>query len=989
MSASRSWFGKEPVELSGATPETHAENLISLTQACADGTAPNLARAVEENDPLAQFLASVMALSPFLRGMILRFPAQLEELFEVQLQKRVEMLISNARHLVSLDNPISETTLMTALRDLKSEAHMLIGLGDIAQVLTVEQTTHFLSQLAQACLTSCLNWLLLDTHDSGKLILANRGDPSADSGIIVLGMGKLGARELNYSSDIDIIVYIDLAAKSLEYAEGQDPTEVMTRLVRRLVRIMQERTGDGYVFRTDLRLRPDPGATPLAINVEAALTYYESRGQNWERAAFIKARPVAGDLVAGENFLAELAPFIWRKYLDYAAISDVQSIKRQIHAHKGHGKIALHGHNVKLGRGGIREIEFFVQTQQLIAGGRAPKLRDRRTTMMLARLADAGWIGSNVRDELIQSYNVLRRTEHAIQMVADEQLHTLPKTDEDLLVIAGLLGHQTLDDFRTELMSTFLCVERHFGDLFEGEDKLSGESRNLVFTGEDPDPDTLENLAIMGFERTADMWNIIRTWHFGRYRALQSSKAREQLTSMLPQLLESFAKSGRGDDTILRFDALLSGLPTGVQLFSMLNSNRDLLHLLTRILSSAPRLAEIITKRPLVFDGMLDPLFFERLPNSDELEARLDTFLSEANSYEDFLDRLRIFAAEQRFLAGVRLLTNNIDAELFGRALSQLADMLLERALNAAVTEIVQKHGHIPDGRHCLVAMGRLGSCEMTAGSDVDLLLIYDADNLVESDGPKPLAASQYYARITQRLIAALSAPTAEGVLYEVDFRLRPSGNKGPLATSITSFSKYQREEAWTWEQMALTRARTVCGDPSLRKQVEDERIAILDMPRDIDQTRKDMADMRQRLAKEKPAQSVWDLKKAIGGITDIEFMAQFWALTALPKFNPKLRNRKLYPRSAGHILSLLDEEILSADDRELLIKALDEFTLVNHLIRLCVAEQFDPATATSGLMEQLCAALNLPDIATLEAHLAEQQQSVAEIFSRIIASRK
>ncbi len=226
-------------------------------------------------------------------------------------------------------------------------------------------------------------------------------------------------------------------------------------------------------------------------------------------------------------------------------------------------------------------------------------------------------------------------------------------------------------------------------------------------------------------------------------------------------------------------------------------------------------------------------------------------------------------------------------------------------------------------------------------------------------------------------------------MLYEVDFRLRPSGNKGPLATSITSFSKYQREEAWTWEQMALTRARTVCGDPSLRKQVEDERIAILDMPRDIDKTRTDMADMRQRLAKEKPAQSVWDLKKAIGGITDIEFMAQFWALTALPKFNPKLPNRKLYPRSAGHILSLLDEEILSADDRELLIKALDEFTLVNHLIRLCVAEQFDPATATSGLMEQLCAALNLPDIATLEAHLAEQQQSVAEIFSRIIASRK
>ncbi len=989
MSASRSWFGKEPVKLSGAASEACAENLTSLRQACADDVAPKLARAIENNEPIGQFLPSVMTLSPFLRGMILRFPAQLEELFETPLQKRIEALILDAGYLVSSDEQISETALMTALRNIKSEAHMLIGLGDIAQVLSVEQTTHLLSQLAQACLTSCLNWLLLDAHESGKLTLENPTDPSTDSGIIVLGMGKLGARELNYSSDIDIIVYIDLGAKGLQYSEGQDPNELMTRLVRRLVRIMQERTGDGYVFRTDLRLRPDPGATPLAINVEAALTYYESRGQNWERAAFIKARPVAGDLVAGENFLAELAPFIWRKYLDYAAISDVQSIKRQIHAHKGHGKIAIHGHNVKLGRGGIREIEFFVQTQQLIAGGRAPKLRDRRTTEMLARLADTGWIGNNARDELISAYNVLRRTEHAIQMVADEQLHTLPKTDEELAIISGLLGYRSIDDFCSKLMSTFLSVERHFGDLFEGEEKLSGESRNLVFTGEDPDPDTLENLAVMGFERTTDMWNIIKAWHFGRYRALQSSKAREQLTAMLPQLLESFAKSGRGDDTILRFDALLSGLPTGVQLFSMLNTNRDLLQLLTRILSSAPRLAEIITKRPLVFDGMLDPLFFERLPNPEELEARLDTFLSEANSYEDFLDRLRIFAAEQRFLAGIRLLTNNIDAEVFGHALSQLADMLLERALNAAVTEIVQKHGYIPSGRHCLVAMGRLGSCEMTAGSDVDLLLIYDADNLIESDGPKPLAASQYYARITQRLIAALSAPTAEGVLYEVDFRLRPSGNKGPLATSITSFSKYQREEAWTWEQMALTRARTVCGDPSLCKQVEEERVAILGMPRDIDKTRNNMADMRQRLAKEKPAQSVWDLKKAIGGITDIEFMAQYWALTALPKFNPNLTNRKLYPRSAKHILSLLDEEILSADDRELLIKASDEFTLVNHLIRLCVAEPFDPATATSGLIEQLCAALNLPDIVTLQAHLGEQQQRVAEIFSHIIASRK
>ncbi|MEM8540133.1 MAG: bifunctional [glutamine synthetase] adenylyltransferase/[glutamine synthetase]-adenylyl-L-tyrosine phosphorylase [Pseudomonadota bacterium] len=987
MSASQTWFGRQPAKLSGVDAIDCEDCRTSLLAACDNAGASKLHSAVSNENNFSDFLCSLMALSPFMRGMLLRFPNELEMLFETPLRSRIEQLIHGAHSLFDHKEELSETELMSALRNIKSEAHMLIGLGDIAQSLTTEETTVYLSQLAQACLASAMDWLLFDAHQSGKVILANPANPSHQSGIIVLGMGKLGAYELNYSSDIDIIVYIDLSAPGLRYAEGKDPTEIMSRLVRRLVRIMQERTGDGYVFRTDLRLRPDPGATPLAISIEAALVYYESRGQNWERAAFIKARPVAGDLAAGASFLAELGPFIWRKYLDYAAISDVQSIKRQIHAHRGHGKIAIHGHNVKLGRGGIREIEFFVQTQQLIAGGRAPQLRDRQTIKMLGLLAAAGWIGENARDELTSAYYFLRRTEHAIQMVSDEQLHTLPKTDEELGVIAGLLGFESIHELTTALMEKFLHVERHFGDLFEDSDSLSAESGNLVFTGDDPDPDTLENLSVMGFQRTADMWKIVRTWHFGRYRALQSEKAREQLTAMLPPLLESFAKSGQGDDALLRFDALLAGLPTGVQLFSMLNSNRQLLSLLTRILSSAPRLADIITKRPLIFDGLLDPAFFERLPKSDELQERLDVFVCEADSYEDFLDRLRIFAAEQRFLVGVRLLTGNIDAETMGQALSHLADMLLSKALDAAASEVEQKHGTIASGRMSLLAMGRLGSCEMTASSDVDLLLIYDADPNAESDGERPLAASQYYARITQRLIAALSAPTAEGVLYEVDFRLRPSGNKGPLATSFASFSKYQREEAWTWEQMALTRARTICGDASLRAKVEDERLAVLSLPRDIQKTSNDIADMRQRLAKEKPAKSVWDLKQAIGGITDIEFLAQYWVLAVLPNCNTKLPNRKLNTRSARDILHLLDEESLGANDQDILIRALDDFTLVNQLIRLCVADEFDPDTATIGLMEQLCAALDLPNIASLEAHLVQQQQQVAEIFSRVIAS--
>ena len=548
----------------------------------------------------------------------------------------------------------------------------------------------------------------------------------------------------------------------------------------------------------------------------------------------IKARPVAGDIAEAEAFLAELQPYVWRKYMDYAAIADVHSIKRQIHAHKGHGEIAVKGHNVKLGRGGIREIEFFVQTQQLIAGGRFRDLRGRETVPMLKALAEHGWITAEARDALTQQYWFLRRVEHAIQMVADEQTHMLPEDDTGLARIAHMLGFADADAFSVAFRQSLNTVERHYAALFETAPQLSAGIGNLVFTGDVDDPDTLQTLANLGFKRPSDICRVIRGWHFGRYRATQSAEARERLTELTPALLRAFGETRRADKALLRFDAFLAGLPAGIQLFSLLHSNPSLLKLIATIMGAAPRLAATITKRPHVFDGLLDPALMSELPDKAYLSARLKSFLEGMRAYEEVLDRLRIFNAEQKFLIGVRLLTGAIDPSRAGKAFSDLADLTIGAALDAVLAEFAARHGRVRGMKVAILGMGKLGSRELTAGSDVDLILLYDHDaKAEESDGPKRLAASHYFTRLTQRLIAAVSAPTAEGVLYELDLRLRPSGNKGPVATHIESFCKYQRQEAWTWEHMALTRARIVAGDADFAKAIAGEVEAILASPHD------------------------------------------------------------------------------------------------------------------------------------------------------------
>lgn len=965
-------------------PLNQTENRAALVTLKEIGKSePSVAALVAGDGPLKSFLAATFTLSPYLRDAATTFPSLLARAIDVPLEEELQRLVETARNAWRLKDgkTPSEGEIMTTLRHARRGLSFIVALADLARIFGARDTTKWLSVMADACVSATIDHLLLAAHERGKLKLPDPAMPSEGSGLIVLGMGKLGGRELNYSSDIDIVVFFDREAGTL--ADPLEASEIYSRMMRRLIRILQDRTADGYVFRTDLRLRPDPGSTPLAVSLDAALLYYEGRGQNWERAAFIKARPIAGDIAAGDRFMRFLTPFVFRKYLDYAAISDIHSIKRQIHVHKGHGAIAVKGHDVKLGRGGIREVEFFAQTQQLIAGGRMPALRTRETETALAALAEAKWIKPEIAAALTECYWFLRDIEHRIQMVHDEQTHNLPETDSELKRIAFMMGFADAASFSARLEEVLRVVEKRYARLFEQEEGLSGGEGNLVFTGQQDDPGTLKTLSVLGFERPADMSRIIRTWHSGRYRATQSVEARERLTELMPALLKAFGESNRADEALLRFDSFLKGLPAGIQLFSLIGNNPALLALIVAIMSSAPRLADIIASRPHVFDGMLDPGLMAQLPTREYLADQLKVFLAGGRGYEELLDRLRIFASERRFLIGIRLLTGAITGEQAARAFTHLADLLIDAALKAVLDEVRAVHGNYPGGRVAVMGMGKLGSFELTAGSDVDLIMLYDYDSeALESDGSKPLDGARYFTRITQRLIAALSAPMAEGVIFEVDLRLRPSGNKGPVATRITAFGKYQREEAWTWEHMALTRARLVSGDESLIDEAKAIIGEVLAAKSDIAKIAADVVEMREMIDKEKPPRDIWDFKLIPGGLIDIEFIAQHLRLIA----SAKGVEIDTYGFSTAEALDVLGEKLMPPADLDTCKQALRLFTELSQVIRLCVDGPFDPKDAPAGLLDRVCRAGDCPDIKTLEGQVKQISKEVRKVFKRTCA---
>ena len=471
----------------------------------------------------------------------------------------------------------------------------------------------------------------------------------------------MGAGELNYSSDIDLIVFFDPAATSL--AADIEPAPFFVRVTQALARLLQQRSGDGYVFRVDLRLRPDPASTQVAISTDAALHYYEREGRTWERAAMIKARACAGDARAAEALIAELAPFVWRKHLDFAALADVHDMKRQMQTYRGQSEIAVEGHNVKVGRGGIREIEFFAQTQQLIAGGRHPELRVRPTLHALQVLATSNWITFQACEELTAAYEFLRRVEHRLQMIADEQTHALPEDAEAMERFANFFGYESRASFAKDLLGHLNIVQGHYGKLFEGDPTGTVQLPQVNYAAGPEDARLLDHLAMIGFKKPVAVAGTLQLWMQGNYRALRNEATKSAFIEFVPGLIDGLAHAEDPDDAVAAFDRFLGALQRGGRLISLLRENRDLVALVALILGAAPRLGDMLARQPQIMDGLIDPRFFGAMPDQKELSARLAATLKDADSYEDFLDRLRLFGQESLFLIGTRILSGTVSAQ--------------------------------------------------------------------------------------------------------------------------------------------------------------------------------------------------------------------------------------------------------------------------------------------------------------------------------------
>ncbi|WP_039852954.1 bifunctional [glutamine synthetase] adenylyltransferase/[glutamine synthetase]-adenylyl-L-tyrosine phosphorylase [Magnetospirillum fulvum] len=935
-----------------------------------------LIRALPDDRDIGPLIRAVFGNSPFLSHCLETEPAFVKRMLDLGPDAMLEELLDGLS--ADLASESDQVRLMRVLRVAKRQGALLAGLADLAGAWSLEQVTHALSRLADTAISLALDALLRRAGDRGDLTLPDPVHPSVGSGIVILGMGKLGAFELNYSSDIDLIVLYD--PDQLTYTGRKSVQECVVALTRDLVRVLDERTADGYVFRTDLRLRPDPSSTPAAVSLAAAETYYESFGQNWERAAMIKARQVAGDVETGTAFLKFLRPFIWRKSLDFAAIADIHSIKRQINAHRGSRTIAVAGHNVKLGRGGIREIEFFAQTQQLIWGGRQPELRLSRTVETLAALAQAGHVGTEVAQSLTEAYRYLRRLEHRLQMIDDKQTQTLP-TDPALLDgIAAFMGHADFDEFAAALTVRLQTVEGHYAHLFEDAPALSAHG-DLVFTGGDNDPETVHTLNSMGFGNADAVCSTLRGWHHGRVRATRSTRARELLTELTPTLLEALSNTAAPDDAFLRFDEFLGGLPAGVPLFSLFHANPTLLQLVAEIMGDAPLLSAHLARHPSLLDSVLQAGFFAPPPGLDSLIAELDRALEQADDFQQVLDVVRRWANDRKFQVGVLTLRAVISPAEAARALSDIAEAVIDRIAPRVEDEFARTHGRVPGGAWVILAMGKAGGREMSATSDLDLILIYDAPpESEESDGTRPLAVATWFARLTQRMVNALTAKTGEGTLYEVDMRLRPSGHSGPIASSLAAFARYQTEAAWTWEHMALTRARVVAGDPALTERIEAVLRETLTKRRDPDRLVTDVAEMRERIANEHKATSGWEVKHRRGGLVDIEFIAQTLQL-AHGADHPGI----LSPNTAEALSRARAAGLLGLGDAAVLDEALALWSAVQTVLRQTLPGGFDERTASRGLKDLLARSAGLGDFKSLVDRMDDCAQAAFEVFTRLV----
>ena len=937
--------------------------------AAADRSFEGLSAAADEGgwrpllDQAWPALAPAFAASLYLAGIARRWPERLRLTLASHPEDRLAAILAAT---AALDGP--PDALKAPLRLLKAELHLLTALADLGGVWDLDQVTGALSRFADAAVGTALRSVAVEPRERGKLTSPADDPRGPVPGLFALAMGKHGAFELNYSSDIDIsFFYEPEVVESL--LDGVEAQRFVDRIAQGLAGLLSERTGEGYVFRVDLRLRPDPSSTPPVVAAPRALAYYESVGQNWERAAFIKARAVAGDRAEAAAFLKALVPFVWRRSLDYPAILDIQSIKRQIHVHKTGDGLQAAGANLKLGRGGIREIEFFAQTQQLILGGRDPGLRSQRTVDALQALADKGHTPPETAAALIAAYIELRGLEHRVQMLADEQTHALPIDPSARAAVAALAGDGDLPAFDAQVETLLANVNRLYGQLFESEEDLSSPYGSLVFTGIENDPETLETLRRMGFAEPDGVADTIRSWHHGRIPATRSARGRELFTRLAPQLLTAVARTGAADAAFRRFSVFFAGLSAGVQVQALFLAQPRLFEMVLGVMAYAPRLARTLGRYPAALDSILDERFLRDIDDDSGVIAQMDAEAASALDFETAMNAVRRIHREQMFRIGIHVMTGRAGGEAAGRAHTALADAAMRMLADAALAQATRQGGTMA-GSVAVIALGKAGSREMTAGSDLDLMTVYEAPPEALS-GDKGWSADVFYVRFTQRLIAALSAHTAEGGLYEVDMRLRPSGSKGPVSMRLSAMADYYADEAETWELMTLTRARVAwASDPAFGRSVETALEAALRHPRPDVDLAGDVRRMRDLMDRERPASGFWDLKLSLGGLVDAEFAAQFGQLQCA---------------AAGEPLTV--STLAALDDAPALSEAWRVQQRLSHILASAFEDRPDLETEPEGLQRRLAEAVGETDLAGLRRRLSELRAAARTAFETRLPS--
>lgn len=793
--------------------------------------------------------------SPFLARLIDRHPALVTLIKGGDFDQALAAALA-----VEVDGSVAAT-----LRRQRQGVALVTAIADLCGAWDLTRVTRILSDFADTALDRAIEAAIRERYDC------------APAGFAVIGLGKHGGQELNYSSDIDPIFLYD--PQTLPRREREDVADAAVRIGRRVIELLSARDENGYVFRVDMRLRPSPEVTPIAIPVEAAISYYESSALAWEQAAFIRARVAAGDTALGAYFLKSIQPFIWRRSMDFGQIANIRAMSGQIRDHYHEGQIFGPGYDLKRGRGGIRECEFFAQAHQLIHGGRDPSLRIADTRAALALLAERGRISGSDSELLSSAYGLLRTIEHRLQMLDDRQTHSLPDQQADLDRAARLHG---LKD-GAGLIALLQPVVERVGAVYDG---LAGDEDERQRRFPEERLPLEDQLQAMGYADSAAVAQRIARWRSGQLRAIRSSSAREAFEAILPKIMDALIRAPDPEAALARFDNMIESLPSAVNFFHLLDARPGLLKLLADVLSYAPTLANALARRSEYLEGLIDASAFELPSDKADLVAELDARLGDAD-YERLLDLVRAFVGEKRFAFGVQLIEGRHDPLDVSRAYAQLAEVAVCKLTAATIAEFENAHGRVPGGEFIILAYGRLGGQSLTHASDLDLVLLFTGETGAESDGRRPLGATQYFNRLAQRVVGALSVQTASGALYEIDTRLRPSGAQGMLCVSVESFAHYQREEAWTWEHMALTRARVVFG-PSASVDAVIAEILLRD--RAIPALRKDIAAMRAEMAEHKPPKGALDVKLCPGGLVDAEFCIHALQLEHRKGIHPQLQ---------------------------------------------------------------------------------------------------